>query len=218
MNRKWCRSLPHPSVAAPASAPSWTGPKKAACSPFSHAPGRPRQLMCAARPAPRANPLPICRDRIVVGKMREGSVALETLKARNTGHPGGLSIIHANSAPDALSRLEDLLAETGPAPHGRLIGQSLELIVHTHRTAERRRLGSIPSATTSRIESTIDVRDSLERQDLQGRSRTPREGCRCFSGQRLARAEDIRMLIASIDQYWGSSCHGPPPDSSRWME
>ena len=43
-------------------------------------------------------------DRIVVGEMRDGAAALETLKAWNTGHPGGLSTIHANSASDALLR------------------------------------------------------------------------------------------------------------------
>ena len=93
-------------------------------------------------------------DRIVVGEMREGSAALETLKAWNTGHPGGLSTIHANSAPEALSRLEDLLAETGPGPRGRLIGQSLDLIVQIRRTAEGRRLEAI-----------LDAKDLLDRAD-----------------------------------------------------
>mgnify|MGYP001004386949 CR=1 FL=1 len=46
-------------------------------------------------------------DRIVVGEVRDGA-ALEVLKAWNTGHPGGLLTLHANSAADALTRLEDL--------------------------------------------------------------------------------------------------------------
>ncbi len=37
-------------------------------------------------------------DRIVIGEMRDGAAALETLKSWNTGHPGGLSTVHANSA------------------------------------------------------------------------------------------------------------------------
>lgn len=82
-------------------------------------------------------------DRIVVGEMRDGLAALETLKAWNTGHPGGLSTIHANSAIEALARLEDLLAETGPAPRDRLIGQSVDLVVHIRRTPRGRRLEMI---------------------------------------------------------------------------
>lgn len=74
-------------------------------------------------------------DRIVVGEMRDGAAALETLKAWNTGHPGGLSTIHANSASEALSRLEDLLTETGLGPCRRMIGQAIDVVVHIRRTA-----------------------------------------------------------------------------------
>ena len=39
-------------------------------------------------------------DRIIIGEVRDGS-ALDLLKAWNTGHPGGLATIHANSAAEA---------------------------------------------------------------------------------------------------------------------
>ena len=84
-------------------------------------------------------------DRIVVGEMREGSAALETLKAWNTGHPGGLSTIHANSAPEALSRLEDLVAEVAPAVPRRTIAHAVDVIVHIQRTREGRRIEAILS-------------------------------------------------------------------------
>jgi len=77
-------------------------------------------------------------DRIVVGEMREGSAALETLKAWNTGHPGGLSTLHANSAREAVSRLEDLLSEVAARPPRRLLTQAVDLIVHIRRTPEGR--------------------------------------------------------------------------------
>ncbi|MDQ1193902.1 P-type conjugative transfer ATPase TrbB [Brevundimonas vesicularis] len=82
-------------------------------------------------------------DRIVVGEMREGSAALETLKAWNTGHPGGLSTIHANSAPEALYRIEDLIAETGPAIPRRAIAQAIDVLVHIARTPAGRRVEDI---------------------------------------------------------------------------
>lgn len=47
-------------------------------------------------------------DRIVVGEVR-GPEALDMIQANNTGHDGGFSTIHANSARDGLSRLETLM-------------------------------------------------------------------------------------------------------------
>ena len=49
-------------------------------------------------------------DRIIIGEVRNGS-ALDLLKAWNTGHPGGLATIHANSAAEGMTRLEDLIGE-----------------------------------------------------------------------------------------------------------
>ena len=77
-------------------------------------------------------------DRIVVGEMRDGAAALETLKAWNTGHPGGLSTIHANSASDALLRLEDLTSEVAASVPRRAIGQAIDLIIHIARTNQGR--------------------------------------------------------------------------------
>jgi len=82
-------------------------------------------------------------DRIVVGEMRDGAAALETLKAWNTGHPGGLSTLHANSAADALARLEDLLREVVLQPPRRAIAQAIDLIVHIRRTRDGRRVETL---------------------------------------------------------------------------
>lgn len=82
-------------------------------------------------------------DRIVVGEMRDGAAALETLKAWNTGHPGGLCTLHANSADETLSRLEDLLLEVTARPPRRAIAQAIDLIVHIRRTPSGRRVESV---------------------------------------------------------------------------
>lgn len=84
-------------------------------------------------------------DRIVVGEMRDGAAALETLKAWNTGHPGGLSTLHANSAREAILRLEDLLQEVVAQPPRRAIAQAVDLIAHIRRTREGRRVESLVS-------------------------------------------------------------------------
>lgn len=82
-------------------------------------------------------------DRIVVGEMRDGAAALETLKSWNTGHPGGLSTVHANSADDVLRRIEDLVGEVSSRIPRRSIAQAVDRIVHIRRTAEGRRVEAV---------------------------------------------------------------------------
>ena len=71
-------------------------------------------------------------DRILIGEVRDGA-ALALLKAWNTGHPGGIATVHANSAEEGLYRLEELIAEATPAPKFRLIGHAVDLVVHIER-------------------------------------------------------------------------------------
>ena len=59
-------------------------------------------------------------DRIVVGEVRGGE-ALTLLKSWNTGHPGGIATIHANSAEGGLVRLSQLIYE---APEARNLSES----------------------------------------------------------------------------------------------
>ena len=81
-------------------------------------------------------------DRIVVGEVRGGE-ALALLKAWNTGHPGGLATLHANSAEDALSRLEDLVGEVSRHVPRRAIARTIQLIVFVRRTHEGRRVDAV---------------------------------------------------------------------------
>jgi type IV secretion system protein VirB11 len=76
-------------------------------------------------------------DRIVIGEVRGGE-ALDMLKAMNTGHPGSLTTVHANSAHDALFRLEDLVGEASLTVPRRTIAAAIDLIVHIERTATGR--------------------------------------------------------------------------------
>lgn len=81
-------------------------------------------------------------DRIIVGECRGGEV-LDMLQALNTGHPGSLTTVHANSPTEALQRLE-LLALLG-APNLSLecirewIRATIHLIVQVERTPEGQR-------------------------------------------------------------------------------
>lgn len=58
------------------------------------------------------NSLRMRPDRIVVGECRGGE-ALDMLQAMNTGHDGSLTTVHANSARDALMRLETMVLFAG---------------------------------------------------------------------------------------------------------
>jgi type IV secretion system protein TrbB len=78
-------------------------------------------------------------DRIIVGEVR-GAEALDLLKSWNTGHPGGVTTIHANSAASTLSRLDQLAMEGGAASQRRLVAETIDLIVHIAGRGTTRRV------------------------------------------------------------------------------
>jgi pilus assembly protein CpaF len=82
------------------------------------------------------NALRMRPDRIVIGEVR-GAEAFDMLQAMNTGHDGSMSTIHANSARDALARIENMILMTSDNLPARAIrGQivsAIDLIVHTER-------------------------------------------------------------------------------------
>ncbi|WP_232494855.1 P-type conjugative transfer ATPase TrbB [Novosphingobium kaempferiae] len=81
-------------------------------------------------------------DRIIVGEVR-GPEALDMLKAWNTGHPGGVATIHANSAAAALTRLEQLCQEaviTVPRP---LIAEAIDVVVFIAGRGVDRRVATV---------------------------------------------------------------------------
>jgi type IV secretion system protein VirB11 len=81
-------------------------------------------------------------DRIIVGEVR-GAEALDMLKAWNTGHPGGIATVHANSAVSALYRLEQLVQETVVTVPRRLIAEAIDMIVFISGRGLARRVETI---------------------------------------------------------------------------
>nr|MBC7243915.1 CpaF family protein [Chloroflexota bacterium] len=82
------------------------------------------------------NALRMRPDRIVVGETRGGE-ALDMLQAMNTGHDGSLSTLHANSARDALRRLETMVLMSGMDLPLRAvreqIASAIDCIIHLER-------------------------------------------------------------------------------------
>ena len=85
-------------------------------------------------------------DRIIVGEVRGGE-ALDMLKAWNTGHPGGIATVHANSARSALYRLEQLVQENVVTVPRRLIAEAIDLVVFIQGRGTGRRIETIAEVT-----------------------------------------------------------------------
>lgn len=81
-------------------------------------------------------------DRIIVGEVR-GPEALDMLKAWNTGHPGGIATVHANSAASALYRIEQLIQEAVITVPRHLIAEAVDLIVFLAGRGTARRVETI---------------------------------------------------------------------------
>ncbi len=97
------------------------------------------------------NALRMRPDRIIVGETR-GEEVIDMLQAMNTGHDGSMTTIHANSARDGVSRLENMISMAGiemPIKAVRAqISSAVNLIVQASRLQDgSRRMVSITEVT-----------------------------------------------------------------------
>jgi pilus assembly protein CpaF len=103
-------------------------------------------------------------DRIVVGEVRGGE-ALDMLQALNTGHDGSMCTVHANSALDALRRVETLVLFAGAAlpviaVRAHLVA-AVDAVVFVGRGAD----GSREVRHVVEVRERLRVRALLERHD-----------------------------------------------------
>ncbi|MDA8746059.1 CpaF family protein [Rubripirellula amarantea] len=109
------------------------------------------------------NALRMRPDRIVVGECRGGE-AIDMLQAMNTGHDGSLTTLHANSAQDALLRLEVLVQMASNMPVAsihRQIASAIHIIVQLNRFEKRRLVTQI-----SEVKGISDDGGSVEIKDI----------------------------------------------------
>jgi pilus assembly protein CpaF len=127
------------------------------------------------------NALRMRPDRIIVGEVR-GPEAFDMLQAMNTGHPGSLTTVHANSPQDAVRRLESMVLMAGlelPQPAIRdAIASSLDIIIQQERLpGGRRKIVSIAEVLTDweeewetrRVQTKEIFSFSMEGLDDEGR-------------------------------------------------
>jgi pilus assembly protein CpaF len=95
----------------------------------------------AVRTAMRFSP-----NRVILGELR-GPEANDWLEAANTGHPGSIATLHANSANDALKRLGSLVLQAGnQMPHEVIqdrIASTVDAVIFIEERYGVRRLAEI---------------------------------------------------------------------------
>jgi pilus assembly protein CpaF len=116
------------------------------------------------------NALRMRPDRIIVGEVR-GAEVLDMLQAMNTGHEGSMTTLHANSARDALSRLENMIGMSGfelPLKALRAnIASAINVIVQISRMTDgRRRITSVQEIVG--MDSDVIQMQEIFRFDRQG--------------------------------------------------
>jgi len=114
------------------------------------------------------NSLRMRPDRIVVGEVR-GAEVMDMLQAMNTGHEGSMTTVHANSARDALIRMETMISLSGFTIQERamrqMISSSLNLIIQLARHSDGKRRMVTLSEITGMESGIISLQDifSFER-------------------------------------------------------
>ncbi|MGL5209368.1 P-type conjugative transfer ATPase TrbB [Cetobacterium sp.] len=81
-------------------------------------------------------------ERIIVGEIRDGA-ALDLLKAWNSGHPGGISTIHADDCLGGLEKLEQYIQEVSANPQSKLIARAVDLVVVIAKVEGQRKITQI---------------------------------------------------------------------------
>ena len=115
------------------------------------------------------NALRMRPDRIVIGEVR-GAEAMDLLAALNTGHRGALSTVHADSAADAIARIETLAMMAGLAiPHEAIREQlmrALDLVLHLERGRDGSRR-AVALAEVVRVAGSPALRERWRRPDAE---------------------------------------------------
>ena len=96
------------------------------------------------------NALRMRPDRLVIGEVRGGE-AFDMVQALNTGHAGSMTTVHANTALDAVRRLEVMVLMAGfdiPLVAIReQLRSAIGVVVHVNRCGSKRRVEQVVSAT-----------------------------------------------------------------------
>jgi pilus assembly protein CpaF len=116
------------------------------------------------------NALRMRPDRIVIGECRGGEI-LDMLQAMNTGHEGSMTTVHANTARDALSRIEAMVGMGGVNMSEILVRQTISRAINivvqlTRGTDGKRRITSVSEITG--MEGTVITQQDIFKFEQRG--------------------------------------------------
>ena len=116
------------------------------------------------------NALRMRPDRIVIGECR-GEEAFDMLQAMNTGHEGSMTTVHANTARDALSRIEAMVGMGGVTMSEILVRQTISRAINlvvqlTRGTDGKRRITSVSEITG--MEGSVITQQDIFRFEQKG--------------------------------------------------
>lgn len=118
------------------------------------------------------NALRMRPDRIIVGEVRAGE-AFDMLQAMNTGHDGSMTTVHANTARDALSRVEQMIGMSGidiTSKSSRAqIAAAINVVVQVGRLSDGRRKIKSLSELTGMEGETVTMQE-IFRYKMTGRA------------------------------------------------
>ncbi len=149
------------------------------------------------------NSLRMRPDRIILGEVR-GPEALDMLQAMNTGHEGSLATIHANTARDALARLENMVSMAGVNLTPRAIRQQIcsaitVIIQATRLTDGTRKVVSIQEVTG--MEGDIISMQEIFHFEQTGVDADGKvQGHFCATGVRPRFADRLKMFGAPVPE------------------
>jgi pilus assembly protein CpaF len=149
------------------------------------------------------NSLRMRPDRIILGEVR-GPEALDMLQAMNTGHEGSLATIHANTARDALARLENMVSMAGVNLTARAIRQQIcsaitVILQATRLTDGTRKVVSMQEVTG--MEGDIISMQEIFRFEQTGVDAEGKvQGHFCATGVRPRFAERLKMFGAPVPE------------------
>ena len=100
-------------------------------------------------------------DRIIVGEVRDSTAAYQMLQALNTGHRGSFSTIHADSAYDALLRIEMLAMEHRPNLSSgavkKIVSRAIDIVIFLEPQKDEAN-----NITARKIKEIIEVGQTLD--------------------------------------------------------
>jgi pilus assembly protein CpaF len=165
------------------------------------------------------NALRMRPDRIIVGEVRGGE-ALDMLQAMNTGHEGSMTTVHANSARDALSRLETMVLMAGFELPVRAIREQitsgLDLIMQLNRLPDGRRVVTSVTEVQGMEGDVVLLQDLFVYRALSAAERGKPSGRLVATGLRPKFLDKLSENGESIPPAsFGAADEGTTPSSAR---